>query len=309
MDLHLDLDLRSHRRFLVAGGTGFIGRTLCRELLRGGHSVTIISRNPLAAAVSFHGKARVVSSAVELVPEEIFDVVINLAGAPVVGWPWTEARRKILVESRLQATQGLMDFARRAHIRPGVWIQASATGFYGTDSSQVLDESSPNGTGFAAELCRRWEEPTVELKNLSIRCTILRFGLVFGRSGGALPPLMLAFRMGIGSVMGSGTQHLNWIHIEDLLRIIARVVRDDSVSGVINAVAPESPTYGDFARTAGRVLQRPVLLSVPDRVLRKMLGEMAGIFLDGPKIEPRRLVSMGFKYRFPFISTALIDLS
>lgn len=310
LDLRLNLDLgNGHKRLLISGGTGFIGSALCHELLLAGHNITVLSRTPVAAALQYSGKVRAVKSLAELSDDEYFDVVINLAGAPVVGPPWTKKRRAILSASRLDTTRELLDFVRRASQKPSVWIQASAIGFYGTHSDKPLDESDPAGQGFAAELCDRWETLTVELESLAIRRVILRFGMVFGRSGGALPMQLMSFRMGAGAILGDGQQRLSWIHIEDLLRLIALCISNPSIHGKINAVAPDSPSYEQFAKLAGSLLHRPVFLRIPAGLLRNLLGEMASLFVDGPEIQPTRLKNMNFEYRFPDLRSALMDLT
>jgi uncharacterized protein (TIGR01777 family) len=200
-------------------------------------------------------------------------------------------------------------FVKKSHLRPPVWVQASAIGYYGATSDTPVDETAPSGVGFAAELCQQWEHMTAELEALSIRCVILRFGLVFGRSGGSLPMMLLSFRMGVGGVIGDGKQFMSWIHIEDLLRLIAYTVKDKSISGVINAVAPDVPTYEQFAKATGRMLHRPVIMPIPASLLRTLLGEMASMFVDGPKIVSSRLDKMQFEYRFPQLRGALMDLT
>ena len=191
LQLNLNLDLGGHRRLLISGGTGFIGSALVAELLRAGHDITVLSRRPQAAAMQFAGKVRAVRSTRSLAVAEAFDVIINLAGAPVVGLPWSRRRKRVLASSRLSSTRDLLDFVMRAQQRPPVWVQASAIGFYGTYSETPLDETASAGEGFAAELCSNWEAMTTELESLSVRCVILRFGLVFGRSGGSLPMVMV----------------------------------------------------------------------------------------------------------------------
>jgi uncharacterized protein (TIGR01777 family) len=309
LDLQLNLDLGRHRRLLISGATGFIGSALCRELLRKGHDITVLSRHPVAATVQFGGKVRAITGTDQLSVDETFDAVINFAGAPVVGLPWTVGRRRTLTRSRVRSTSDLLGFVQRAHHKPAVWIQASAIGYYGTHSQAPLDETASVGTGFAAELCQTWESMTDQLRLLGVRCAVLRFGLVFGRSGGALPMLLLPFRIGVGTILGDGKQHIGWIHLEDLLRLIALAVTDESLQGKINAVAPESPTYAQFAQMTARMLHRPVLFSIPARLLRRLLGEMASMFVDGPHIVPRRLQHAGFEYRFPSLRSALMDLT
>jgi uncharacterized protein (TIGR01777 family) len=309
LDLQLGLDLGNHKRLLISGGTGFIGSALVRELLKAGHDITILTRQSVATAVQFGGKVRAIKSLRDLSSHEKFEAVVNLAGAPVVGLPWSEKRKRVIAESRFNTTKELMHFVKRAEQPPHVWVQASAIGFYGPHSTVPVDETCPMGNGFAAELCEKWERLTNELEALSIRRVVLRFGLVFGRSGGALPMMLLPYRMGLGAVIGDGKQYLSWIHIEDLLRLIALSIRDESIDGKINAVAPDTPTYAEFSRATGRLLQRPVFLNVPEVMFRKLFGEMASMFVDGPKIMPGRLEQLNFEYRFPELRGAIMDLA
>ena len=309
LDLQLDLDLGHHKRVLISGGTGFIGSALVRELLRAGHDITILTRHPVAAALQFTGRVRAIISPGELSSHEVFDAIVNLAGAPVVGLPWSEKRKRAIAESRFNTTKNLMQFVKRAKHVPQVWVQASAIGYYGPYSDDPIDETRPVGNGFAASLCEKWECLTNELEALSIRRVVLRFGLVFGRSGGALPMLLLPYRIGVGAVIGDGKQYMSWIHIEDLLRLIALSIKDESIHGKMNAVAPDTPTYKEFSDATGSLLQRPVFLKIPAGVLRKLLGEMASMFVDGPKILPGRLEQLNFEYRFPEIRCAIMDLA
>jgi hypothetical protein len=307
--LNLNLDLGgTHKHILMSGGTGFIGSALCFELLQAGHNITVLSRNPAAASIQFGGRIRALKSTSELSDDEHFDVIINLAGAPVVGPLWTKARKAVLLASRLNPTRDLLSFVKRAAIKPSVWVQASAIGFYGTHSDHAVDETDPVGDGFAAKLCQQWEEVTTELEALSVRRVVLRFGLVFGRSGGSLPLMLMSFRFGMGSILGNGQQYMSWIHIEDLLRLIAKSIAEEHIQGVINAVAPDCTHYRDFALLAGKQLHRPVWLRIPDEPLRRLFGEMASLFVDGPKIRNTRLQEMNFQYQFPDLRSALMDL-
>lgn len=310
LQLNLDLDLgATQQRILISGATGFIGSALCQELLAKKHNITILSRNPLAAAVQFGGRIRAIRSVAELSTHEKFDTIINLAGAAVVGPLWTARRKKKLLDSRLNVTRELLQFVQTARSKPAVWIQSSAVGYYGTDSQITVDESAQPGTGFAAELCQQWEQLTQTLQLMQIRRVVLRLGLVFGRSGGALPMILLPFRFAMGAIIGNGQQHMAWIHIEDLLRLMAKAIADNSMTGVFNAVAPDCPTYTHFARTAARCLQRPLFLRIPEKLLRRCLGEMASLFADGPLVVPGQLDKIKFEYRFASLHNALLDLS
>ncbi len=298
----------AHLRFLIAGGTGFIGAALTRRLLAGGHDVTLVARSPARAALRFGGAVRCVPTATALSPLEHFDVVVNLAGAPVVGMPWTCARKGVLLASRLAPTEDLLRYAERAQARPRVWIQASATGYYGQSATNIDEAVGATVSDFASELCHRWEARAQSCAALGIRYVALRFGLVMGRDGGSFPPLLLGLKLGAGAVIGSGRQFVSWIHIEDALGVIAHAVRDAKLQGPINAVAPESVSYQEFMREAGVIAHRPVWLRIPEQVLRKLLGEMAIMLVEGPCVLPGKLRTLHHEFRFRTLRSALTDL-
>jgi hypothetical protein len=303
------IDFGGSKRFLVSGGTGFIGTALCRTLLDQGHVVTVLSRQGEQAGARFNNRLRALASCSELKDTDSFDVVVNLAGAPVVGPPWTAARRTVLLRSRLDTTQQLLDYVQRCEHKPALWLQASAIGYYGSDSARTCDENTLAGEGFAADLCRQWEEQSAALPALGVRRVVLRFGLVFGHTGGSFPPLALPFRFGLGAVIGTGEQTLAWVHLDDVLGAMAWTVRHSELSGVFNLVAPDAVTYRGFAQQLGVVLRRPVFLRVPQWVLSLLLGEMALMLTHGPRIVPRRLQEAGYQFRHGTLDTALRDLS
>ena len=296
-------------RFLIAGGTGFIGGALTRRLIAEGHRVTLVTRNPRRAMKQFGGAARCIPIAATLSPAEYFDVVVNLAGAPVVGLPWTRARKKKLLDSRILPTEDLLRYAERAQVRPRVWIQASAIGYYGQTATNIDETTAAGVSDFASGLCHRWEARAQTCSALGIRYVALRFGLVMGRCGGSFPPLLLGLKLGAGSVIGSGRQFVSWIHIEDALGVIAHAVRDTKFEGAINAVAPESVSYREFMREAGAVTHRPVWLRIPEQVLRKLLGEMAIMLVEGPCVLPGKLRTLHHEFRFRTLRAALADLT
>jgi hypothetical protein len=299
----------AHRRVLLTGGTGFIGESLVNQLLDAGHAVTLLVRDPLRAAYLFGGRTRCVRSLNTLSPEDAFDAVINLAGAPVVGPRWTASRKAQLLASRIDTTRALIDWLAKTQHKPAVWIQASAIGFYGVrDPAEVLNEGSPKGRGFTTDLCTRWEETAHAAVGFGVRQVVLRLGLVFG-PGGALPPLVLPHRLGMGGRLGDGKQVMSWIHREDVLALIAHALADESMQGAYNAVAPEAISQSEFAVTLGRVLHRPVWLHIPAAPIRWLAGEMAQLFVDGQRVVPARLLAAGYPFRFPKLQAALRDLN
>lgn len=299
----------AHLRFLIAGGTGFIGTALTRRLIEAGHDVTLTTRNPARAALKFGGAVRCVSNTAVLARDEHFDVVINLAGAPVVGLPWTNKRKRVLLESRLAPAEDLLRFVTRANTRPRVWLQASATGYYGQNATNIDEQVPAPARDFAAELCHRVEARAQACSALNVRYVALRFGLVMGRGGGSLPPLMLGLKLGAGMVLGSGRQFVSWIHIDDALGVIAHAVRNVKLAGPINAVAPESVSYAAFMREAGHITHRPVWLRIPEKLLRTLLGEMAIMLVEGPCVLPGKLRIAHHRFRFPTLRAALRDLA
>lgn len=297
------------KRVLITGGTGFIGEALVNQLLDAGHSVSVLTRDPLNAANLFNGRVRCVHSLSELSHDEAFDVVINLAGAPVAGPSWTPKRQAQLLASRVGTTEALMTWLKNTKQKPMLWIQASAIGFYGVrDANESLDEHASKGDGFMAELCARWEAAAQPATEFGVRQVVLRLGVVFG-PGGALTPLLLPFRMGFGGRMGDGRQIMSWVHRDDVLQVIARAFNDDNLRGTYNMVAPETVSQAAFAEQAGKVLKRPVWLHIPAAPVRALAGEMAQLFFDGQRVVPQRLTEAGYTFRHPTLDAALRDLT
>ena len=247
---------------LITGGTGFIGRALVQRLAAAGHTVTVWSRHPAQAARQLGAGVRCVSALNAIAAADRIDAIVNLAGARVVGPPWTAARRQVLLDSRVGTTQALLEWLQQTGQRPSVWVQASAIGFYGVrPPEELLTETSAPGQGFMSELCVRWEQAAAQAKALGIRQVVLRLGVVLG-PGGALPQLLRPIRLGLGGRMGSGQQVMSWIHRDDVLTLITTALQapqnNPPMQGTYNATAPEPVPQATFARTAGQLLHRPV---------------------------------------------------
>jgi hypothetical protein len=296
------------RGILATGGTGFIGGHLIRKLLSRGIGVWVWSRDASRARRRLDPAVQVIGALEEIPAEAPIDGIVNLAGAPAIGLPWTRARRRVLIDSRVKTTEAVIAWcATRAH-RPRVLISASAIGFYGPGGDEWLDESSPPQAAFQSELCRLRELAAQPAEGLGVRVVNARIGLALGNDGGILARLVLAARLGAAAVIGDGRQWMSWIHIDDLVHILELMLEDESLRGAINAVSPEPARQRDFQRALTGVLRRPLLLRIPGAPLTATLGEMAELLVKGQRVAPKRLRDAGFEFRHPALEEALTDL-
>ncbi len=295
------------RTVLVTGATGFVGRALVPRLLARGDRVIALVRNPGKAATLL-GPDVTLCTSLDTVPHTTrIDAIVNLAGEPIAGGLWTARRRALLLDSRLGVTHALFALLARLEPRPRAWVNASAIGYYGAQSGDAaLDEASPPGRGFQAELCRRWETAAAAATEHGATVTLLRLGVVLGSDGGALPSLARPVRWHAGVPLGNGAQWFSWIHRDDLLELIAFVLDSGDVAGALNATAPNPVRHGELMRSIAAALGRRLLpLAVPAVVLRTALGELAELFVDGQRVVPKRALELGFKFRYETIDAAL----
>jgi uncharacterized protein (TIGR01777 family) len=236
------------------------------------------------------------------------DGVVNLAGEPIIWKRWTTARRALIEQSRVQLTESLIDAIAAAGARPRVLVSGSAVGFYGDRAHELLTERSAHGNDFLANLCVRWESAARKAEDLGTRMVPLRMGIVLGRAGGALEQMLRPFRIGLGGPIGSGGQYVPWIHLHDLVEIVATGLIDDTHQGPVNCVAPEEATSRQFARVLGRALNRPAILPVPALALKARFGEAATVILSSQRVEPGELTTRGFKWKLPTLEAALDDV-
>ena len=286
-------------KIVVSGGSGFVGQPLVQRLLKRGDEVLVLSRDPTTVSA---GRG-IPWSAVDEAGSA--DVVINLAGENIGSGRWTAERKRRILESRLRATSALVDAMRRALPKPRTFISASAVGFYGLHGDETLDENSPNGAGFLAEVTRRWEEIARSADGMA-RVVIFRFGVVLARNGGALQKMLLPFRLGIGGPIGSGNQWMSWVDREDVLRAVEWAIDRPEVRGTYNITAPEPLRNRDFARALGRALHRPSFMPVPGFMLRLIFGDMADeALLGGQRVIPARATREGFTFAYPTLDSSL----
>ena len=289
-------------RILITGGTGFIGQALCPRLAAAGHEVVLLSRQakprlPKGAATSV--------TALDALDAGEFGGVINLAGEPIGDGRWTPARRKLLLDSRIETTSRLVEWMQRAKGPPGVLVSASAVGYYGEQGEREITEDTPPTPGFTHDLCAAWEREAARAAALGVRLCIPRIGVVLDRDGGALAKMLPAFRMGAGGRLGSGQHWFPWIHREDMAAILRWLLETPAASGAYNASAPNPVTNEAFTRALGRALGRPTVLPMPAAALKLLFGEMSELLLVSDRMVPRRLLQEGFHFRHPDLEGAL----
>ncbi|HSM26910.1 MAG TPA: TIGR01777 family oxidoreductase [Thioalkalivibrio sp.] len=288
-------------RILVSGGTGFIGQVLCPQLTQDGHDVIVWSRQPnpeVAEGVTTIQKLEDMTG-----PNP--DAVINLAGASIADGRWTEERKRLLVDSRVDTTGKLVDWMRAMESPPKALISASAVGYYGEQGDRVITEETAPTSGFTHDLCEQWENEALKAESLGVRVCLVRTGVVLDRDGGALAKMLPPFKMGAGGRLGSGEHYFPWIHRADIVGIYQWLVANEKASGPYNAGAPNPVTNAEFTRALGSALKRPTVLPMPEPVLRLLFGEMSEILLVSNRMMPTRLLDEGFKFRYPELKQAL----
>lgn len=293
----------SSMKIVIAGGSGFIGRRLVRFLRERGDEVVVLSRKAGPGLTAWN-PADPASCRAAL---EGADGVVNLCGAGVADRPWTAGRREELVSSRLVPTGALVEAMRTASRKPKVFVSASAIGYYGFSGAPV-DEKSPAGEGFLADLCVRWEKAALAAEDLGVRTVLPRIGVVLGPEGGALGRMLLPFKLGVGGRLGDGTQPFPWIHAGDLVGMIVAALDDPKWRGPVNAVAPEPADNAAFTKALGAALRRPTLIPVPAFALRAGLGEVSSLLLDGRVVRPEAAKAFGYRFGHPAVGPALKDL-
>ncbi len=244
----------------------------------------------------------------ELEPASLegLDAVVHLAGANIAERRWSEARKRVLLESRERGTRLLSEALARTRKPPRVLIAASAVGYYGDRGDEWLEESSEPGNGFLPELCQAWEAATEPARRAGIRVVNLRLGVVLAAQGGALERMLTPFRLGVGGVVGNGRQYLSWIALEDVLRVVEHLIAVSDIAGPLNAVAPAPVTNREFTRVLARVLHRPAILPVPAFLCRAAFGELGQtLLLEGARVCCARLEGSGFRFRYRELESAL----
>ena len=305
-------------KVLITGGSGLIGRELTQNLTNDDHKVVILSRSPErvtglpqgARAIKWNAKTAEGWGA----EVDGADVIVNLAGASLAGdnflpTRWTAERRQLLHNSRItDVGKAVTEAVEQATNKPGVVIQSSAIGYYGPRTDEIVTEESSPADDFLASLCVDWEAATAAVEDFGVRRVIIRSGIVLTTKSGALPRMLLPFKLFAGGPFGNGQQWYSWIHMYDEIAAIRFLIEHQNASGIFNLTGPNPMKNNDFAKVLGKVMKRPSFMPIPGFAMRMMFGEVATVVLDGQHVVPKRLQEMGFLFKFPELEDALRDL-
>ena len=295
------------KTILVTGGSGFIGRNLCRSMLANDWQVIVHSRNPGKAAKILPSSVKLISDLNQLT--QSVDILINLAGAPIADKRWSVKRKAALTESRIQTTQKLYKYFKDCKQPPSIVISGSAIGYYGGGlaNNQPVTEEGAVAPNFSSQLCADWESSAQQFENLGSRVCCLRTGIVLGEQG-ALSKLLPPFKLGLGGPIATGQQWMPWIHIDDMVNIIIYAIKND-ISGPVNCTAPKPVTNKEFAKTLAKVLKRPAVAPMPAVVVKLLFGQMGDeLMLQGQCVIPQKLQQQGYQFTYNNLASALGQL-
>lgn len=295
-------------KIAISGGTGFVGRALTKELLRLGHDVYVLTRKPpqekSGKKLTFVEWMSPGANPAALL--EGVDFFINLAGESISSGRWTKERKKRILESRMTTTEEVLRILEILEKKPKALINASAIGYYGTSLSSTFTEADmTSGNDFLAQTTASWEKAALEVEKLGVRTVLMRFGIILGRDGGALPQMVLPYTFFAGGTIGSGKQWVSWIHIEDVVRAIIFSMENEKIFGPVNFTAPQPVTMKKFGKTIGKVLRRPHWFPVPSFFMRLAMGEMSLLVVEGQRVLPKKLLHAGFQFSYEKIEDAL----
>ena len=289
------------KNILITGGSGLVGKQLTSLLESKGYTVAWLSRKPQQQT---HFLWDVEKQELDPQALEWADAVVHLAGEGVAEKRWTADRKKRILESRTQSTQLLYTAIQQAEKKPNTFISASAIGYYGFNTgTNLMEETSPSGDDFLAEVVLAWEKEVKKIEQLLVRCILLRVGIVLDANGGALGEML---KPPVAAPLGSGDQWMSWIHIEDLARMFVFALEKTTLQGIYNAVGPHPATNQKLTKEAAAAKGKPYIgLGVPGFALKLVLGEMAAMVLGGNRVSSQKIQKAGFEFEFPELKKAL----
>jgi uncharacterized protein (TIGR01777 family) len=303
----------SFMKILVTGATGLVGSTLVEALARDGHTVCRLVRPETKTDGGKRGAFDVAwnPETGELGGAGVgADAVVNLGGASIAAGRWSESRKRLLRSSRVEATHALVSALAKMNAKPAVLVSASAIGFYGSRGDEILTETSAPGADFLSDLAKDWEAEALRAESLRARVVLARFGIILAKQGGALPKMILPFRLGVGGRIASGRQWMSWVALDDVVASLKFALLSQDLRGPVNVVAPEAVTNLDFTHALARALHRPAIVPVPAPALKIALGrEMAeALLLSSQRVMPAMLTRFGYRFVRPSLAVALNDI-
>ncbi len=295
---------------LITGGTGLVGRFLCKKLKDKGYSVAILGRASQKGSEITTYTWDISQNEIEKEAIEKAGYIIHLAGANISESKWTAERKKIIIDSRIKSAQLIFEKLKENTNQVKAFISASAIGYYGTISTdKIFSETDAPANDFLGETCQQWEQSADRFEELGIRVVKIRTGVVLAKHGGALAKMITPINLGIGSAIGNGRQYLPWIHIEDLCDIYIKAIEDTQMKGAYNAVAPDHKTNRDFTETLAHVLRKPFWFpNIPTIIMKIIFGKMSVLLLKGSRVSSEKITTAGYKFKFPNFKEALVNL-
>lgn len=292
---------------LITGASGFIGSKLVAYLLKQDYQVVGLSRQK--NKVPNHPCLQWISTLDELKTDQI-DYVINLAGESIGKGRWTGSRKEQLIQSRVQTTEQLYQYLNQRNIQPKRIISGSAVGFYGIDISEQWEESCTETSLpqdiFMSELCQKWEAVTAKYPNQNTKT--IRLGVVFGNGGGVLSQMLLPIKMNMVKNIGHGRQPCVWVHIQDVIRAVEFLMLNETKESIFNVVAPEKVNQKTFADITSLILNKKPLFTLPNFIMKWILGEQSQLVLNGQYVKPKALQNAGFEFEYPVLKYAMKNL-
>lgn len=291
------------KRILISGASGLVGRALQAALRTQGDQVIVLQRGVPVAGVATWDPSR---GQLDLTAAGQIDAVIHLAGDNISAGRWTAKKKALILDSRVQGTNLLAQHFASCDNKPEVFLAASAIGIYGNCGDEMVEETSPVGEGFLAEVCQQWEGATAAAQQAGIRVVHARLGVILDTDGGALSKLLPPFRMGLGGRLGNGQQWMSWIGLADVVASLQFLLQQTDIHGAVNLVAPQAITNTQLTKTLAGVLHRPSFLPLPAFVIRLLMGEMGQeLLLSGARVQPKVLLANGYEFRHPQLEELL----
>lgn len=291
---------------MIAGGSGFLGTALAKSLEGDGHTVYILTRRQPAKPNQIQWDGKTMAGWGSRIND--MDAVINLTGYGLEHWPWTKRQKQKFVDSRVLPGLALASAIKEASRRPGIFVQTSGINRYGLRNDSIADESTPPAGDFLAQLTVSWEDATRSVEELGVRRVVVRTAVVLSGRGGLFPLMALPVKLFFGGRFGDGKQATPWIHLDDQVGAIKFLLENENARGPFNLIAPTPTSNADFMRTVARELKRPYWFHLPAFLLRIPLGEMSVLLTEGSYSQPKRLLELGYKFRFPTLEDAVRDI-